>query len=131
MIIQKIYLERYDWNVVIYYNISTKEEVKTFINYLKQHNCPARDVNRISKLIPRKKDIGVSYSVLDTNLSIIGIGHFSSCDEVLNTIIHEFDHVQNAICRKYGIDISGEEAAYIIGHLAGDVYKLIKLCNLE
>lgn len=42
---------------------------------------------------------------------------------MINTIAHEAKHVQSNICKYYNIPEDGEQAAYLIGYLAMEMYK--------
>ena len=53
-----------------------------------------------------------------------------NCDELTNSIVHELNHAKIAILNKFNIDLEGEAAAYLIGELAKEAHKLIKVCIL-
>ena len=46
--------------------------------------------------------------------------------EMVNTIGHELLHVTAHICEAYDIDMSGEQACYIMGELCGKVFNSVK-----
>ena len=131
MIVQKILVEKYNWTIYVYCFPKTKEEINKIISHLNRYNCSAEDVRYIKSAIPRKKDIAFTYTLADSNISIIGISETTSCNELTNSIIHELNHVKISILEKFNIKYNGEEAAYLIGELAREAHKLIEMCILS
>ena len=130
MIVQKIFIEDYKWTIYIYCFPKTKEEIDKLVAHLNRYNCPAEDVRYIKSAIPRRKDIAFTYTAENSNTTIIGISEVSNCDELTNSIVHELNHAKIAILNKFNIDLEGEAAAYLIGELAKEAHKLIKVCIL-
>ena len=75
--------------------------------------------------------IAFTYTLADSNISIVGISETTSCNELTNSIVHELNHVKIAILEKFNIKYNGEEAAYLIGELAREAHKLIEMCILS
>jgi len=130
MIVQKIFIEDYKWTIYIYCFPKTNEEINKLVAHLNRYNCPAEDVRYIKSAIPRRKDIAFTYTAENSNTTIIGISEVSNCDELTNSIVHELNHAKIAILSKFNINLEGEAAAYLIGELAKEAHKLIKVCIL-
>ena len=60
---------------------------------------------------------GLTYSNPWERRSLIVIGHASNPFELCNSLLHEADHLQIAICRANGLDTDGEDAAYLMGDI--------------
>ena len=73
-----------------------------------------------------QKDGGFTYTDFKRKQSIVGIGKSTSNSQLLNTITHEAKHVQSHICRYYKIKEDGEDAAYLIGYIVQQMYKVFK-----
>ena len=73
-----------------------------------------------------RKDGGFTYTDFKRKQSIVGIGKSTSNSQLLNTITHEAKHVQSHICRYYKIKEDGEDAAYLIGYIVQQMYKVFK-----
>jgi hypothetical protein len=58
-------------------------------------------------------------------MSIVCISESTSAEEFVNTAAHEAKHVQSHMCEYYGIPEDSEEAAYIIGHIVSEMYKMV------
>ena len=55
-------------------------------------------------------------------ISIVCINKATSREELINTISHEADHIQDVICDYYDVPLDSEQAAYLIGYLVGKMY---------
>ena len=73
-----------------------------------------------------EQNSGFTYSDSKKKTSIVGISSTSSRGELLNTIVHEAKHVQSDICSYYNIDENSEEAAYLIGYIVQNMYKVFR-----
>lgn len=73
-----------------------------------------------------EKNTGFTYTDSKKKTSIVGISATSSRGELLNTIVHEAKHVQSDICAYYDVDESSEEAAYLIGYIVQNMYKVFR-----
>jgi hypothetical protein len=50
-------------------------------------------------------------------MSVMVISNASSVEQWLDTLVHEIDHLQGAICRYYDVELDTEEAAYLQGYI--------------
>ena len=94
MIRQDIRIENY-WDIIVIYNV-----------YLGEKNS------------------GFTHTNFNERLSIVAIGKADSKKQFLNTIVHEAKHVQSHICMYYDIPEDGEDAAYLIGYIVMEMYKI-------
>lgn len=69
---------------------------------------------------------GFTYTDSTKRKSIVGVGFYTSQQQLLNTLIHELKHVQSHICSYYNVDEDSEDAAYLIGYLAQKTYCYLK-----
>ena len=49
-----------------------------------------------------------------------------SKDEYISTIVHEAEHIKQAIFKYYNAEDEGEDAAYAIGYIVKQMYSVIK-----
>lgn len=61
---------------------------------------------------------GLTISRSDVKMSVMFISHASSVSQFADTVVHEIDHVQTAICEYYDVPLGGEDAAWTQGYLA-------------
>ena len=91
-------------------------------------SAPDYIVDEIYDKINNKYNSGFTYSNPDYKTSVVGINKTTSKSELLDTVIHEIDHVQGDICNYYKIELDSEPAAYLIGYLAKSFYRVCTKC---
>lgn len=96
-----------DWKVIILYEV-TCDDTNYIIQTLRDINCPNKYIKEaIKNLDSCNLNIGLTYSNLDLQSSVIVIGKTSSFDQIINTISHEYFHL---LCHlKRGLNIKDEE----------------------
>lgn len=85
--------------------------------------CPIKEIDNIYNNINNLKDSGVTYTNPRYRTSVVCINKTTTKYELIDTIAHEADHVQDAICDYYKIPLDSEDAAYLIGYLVKCFYK--------
>jgi hypothetical protein len=124
MIAQYIQLGDRDWNILVYYNVQPEDFVEVSES-LDSLDCPKKDKRKALNAL-RRKNTGFTFSNTDYKMSIVCIGQANNVGEFINTVIHESKHVQSHICQYYGIKEDTETAAYLIGHIAHRMYKMLE-----
>ena len=115
------------WSIVLFVNVDY-DRYDIVESALTDILAPASVINAIYNEIGYCYDSGFTYSNPDYRSSVVGINKATSKEELLDTVIHEIDHVQSDICDYYGIDLNSETAAYLIGDLARSFYKACSNC---
>lgn len=124
MTAQYIQLGDHDWNVLVYYNVSSYDFVE-IRDSLEQIDCPDGFIRKAFKVL-KKKNTGFTFSNSDYKMSIVCIGESSNIGQFVNTTIHEAKHVLSHMCAYYDINEDSETAAYIMGHLVHRMYKMLE-----
>lgn len=124
MIAQYIQLGDRDWNVLVYYNVTPDDFIEV-ADSLEQLECSEKDVRKALKVL-RRKNTGFTFSNTDYKMSIVCIGSADNVGQFVNTAIHEAKHVQSHMCQYYGIEEDTETAAYLIGHIVHEMYKMLE-----
>ena len=73
-----------------------------------------------------QENTGFTHTDFNKKKSIIGISISNSTEQFFNTIVHELKHTQSHICKYYNVDEDSEDAAYLIGFLIQQMYKVFK-----
>ena len=126
MIKQMFYIDKYDWQIVVLYEVSyyNKDYV---INKLKEicdnDNIIAQARNNLNL---RSYNTGFTYSDLNKQQTLIVIGKANSSYELINTIVHEANHLKSHIATAYNINEKGEEVSYLIGGIGKVMFKVFK-----
>lgn len=117
MIIQKIHLQKYDWRIVILYEVSN-EHLRPILKILEEMNADYDSVMAATKNISSNLlNTGFIYSNYDKKQSLIVVGKASSYGQLLNTISHEINHLETHIATVYNLDQTGEEVCELVGYI--------------
>ena len=85
MIVQHIYLERYDWDIIAFFtdDHDSDEEILEFMEIM---GCSEKEIASIAEIMgPSKRNCGFTYSDYDECSTVIYIGPTTSVDEFQNT----------------------------------------------
>jgi Zn-dependent peptidase ImmA (M78 family) len=121
---QELFIEKYDWHLVILYNANLN--LSAVADELWNMKCPAKIAIRAIKEVITKKNNGFCFTNDLIKSTLMCIAEADSDEEFVNTIVHELKHLQSHICSYYGIDETSEEAAYLIGDTAEELYRVFK-----
>ena len=89
---------------------------------------PTNIIEEIYDTVGYAYNSGFTFSNHYYRTSVVGINKTTSKDELIDTVIHEIDHVQGDICEYYGIELDSEPAAYLVGYLARSFYRACSKC---
>ena len=109
------------WSIVLFVDIDY-DNFDIIESALTDILAPISIIDEIYNKISYKLNSGVTYSNPDFRTSIICINKTSDREELINTISHEADHIQDDICDYYNVPLDSEQAAYLIGYLVGKMY---------
>lgn len=124
MIKQRFYIDKYDWKVVVLYEIDYRDE-DYVIDVLKQMNAPDYIIRGAHKNISAGQyNTGFIYSDYEAKRSLIVISKATTNKELIDTIVHEANHLQSHIATVFNLDEKGEEVCYIIGDIVKRMYKV-------
>lgn len=126
MIRQEIYIPKYDWRVRIYYAVTTywRERI---LSDLRDIGCRGLQLERADcSLSSGDLNTGLTYSDFEGRRTVMVISRASSASEFLNSWIHEMLHLCRHVCRAFGIDPYGEEAAYLSGDVGQKMFRVAR-----
>lgn len=131
MIRQKLTLDDYDWTVYVYYAVDTyyTDEI---MERLYDIGCPQEHLQTAyDNLSAGDINTGLTYSNYAQRKTVLVIGLTSSPAQFLNSWQHECAHLRQHIAKCFGIDVWGEEIAYLAGDIAQKMYPVAKrfLCK--
>lgn len=117
MVRQHVCIPKCRWCVEIYYDAkpSNADEI---LDALWNLGCARQHMHKAERLLRSGvANEGLTYSNPYERRSVVVIGHVSNPFEMCNSIMHELDHLQVAICRTDGLRTDGEDAAYLMGDI--------------
>ena len=122
MIRQEFNIEHY-WEVIIYYDV----EYPLFAHIVKDLNTVGASTENIKNIYDTMKSgnaKAVTFSNLENHISIILFNYHDSKEDYINSIVHEAEHVKQAMLEVYNVKDRGEAPAYTIGHLMSKMYQV-------
>ena len=113
------------WKVIVYYNIDYN-----FFDYVENdllyYGTPVESIKRIYHNM-RTTAKAFTYSNAKYRVSIVGFNiHFDKYDYI-NSIVHEAEHIKQAMLNYYNIPDKGENAAYTVAYIAMKMLHMIVL----
>lgn len=131
MIRQQFSIEHY-YKVIVYYNLHY-DLFDTINEELKRHGASSDTISHLFAMMYTGKAKAVTYSNIEEHLSIVLFNYHETKEDYLNSIVHEAEHVKQAMLRSYEVEDKGEPPAYTIGYLVMKMYgafkELICDCN--
>lgn len=109
------------WSIVLFVNVDY-DKFYIIEDALTDILAPISIIDEIYDKISYKRDSGVTYTNSNFRTSVVCVNKASTREELMNTISHEADHVQDAICKYYDVPLDSEAAAYLIGYLIAKMY---------
>lgn len=121
MLRQRIYIHRYHWEVVVYYE-SDGRDAWEILDEMDATGVDEKTFRQAAEnLDSGLSDTGLTYSNMDVRKSIIVLSKTSSKAEFANTWFHEVLHCAMHIAKANKLDVFGEAIAYVGGELARDM----------
>ena len=125
MIKQTIDVNGY-WKVIVYYDINYNlfNHIATDLIHIGTQN---KSINRIYKNMITNKAKAVTISNIDLYTSIVLFNKHKDKYDYINSIVHEAEHIKQAMLKGYNIKDEGEHPAYTIGYLVMKMMMFLKM----
>lgn len=124
MIKQVIDVDGY-WEVTVYYDI--EGDLFPVFKDLKRVGFRDGETEEIVKKLQRGEAKGVTCSNEKTHVSVVIFGRHSDVYDYINSIVHEAEHVKQAMLRAYDVEDRGEPPAYTVGYLVMKMMKGVEM----
>lgn len=126
MVRQFFSIEGY-WKVVVYYDVDYN-----FFDVIEEElwECGASErlIYEIYYTLSSGKAKAVTFSNTRQKCSIVLFNPHRTKRDYINSIVHEAEHVKQAVLEVYNVEDDGEAPAYTIGYIVGRMYgKFYKL----
>lgn len=112
------------WKVIVYYNINYNL-FHIIEKDLYNINCKDYQIDSIYNNMINKRAKAVTISSIDFKTSIILFNNHKSYLDYINSIVHEAEHIKQAILDAYNVEDFGEAPAYTIGYIASQMLKFL------
>ena len=124
MIRQDVYLERWDWYVIVYYAVDTYY-MDEILEELEMIGCTYADEIE-EDLTQHPYNNGLTYSNMRRRVSLVVIGLTETPEEFQNTYDHEKGHLAMHIAEEDRMDVFGEEFQYLTGEIGKQTFPIAK-----
>lgn len=105
MIKQEIYLEKYDWNVIVCH-VANQEDVDEAMDLLSSIDCKGQPLlDAYDHISTDSSNKGLTYTNVSKKTSVVLICKSTSEGEYINSLTHEMFHVVAHICNHLEIDM--------------------------
>lgn len=131
MIIQLIYLEKYDWLIKVFYN-TTPDDSEVILKELDDIDCEPEAFYKAAEILESGVwNTGFTYTDTDKHVTFVTINETDSAKEFLNTLAHEVTHIAMHIGEFYKLDYHSEDISYLVGNIICEMYDSAKefLCE--
>ena len=124
MIRQEFSVESY-WKVIVYYNLDYG--LFNIVSHtLLEAGADKDTIEDIYHHMSSYKAKAVTYSNYSRHISVVLFNRHNSMADFINSIVHEAEHIKQAILTVYGVDDIGEPPAYTIGFLVMKMYYIFR-----
>lgn len=125
MELQEFTIPKYEWEVSVYY-YTDSYDVDTILSKMKEMGARKAYLEDARENMEQDKlNTGICYSS-PSKQSIVVIAKTSSPDEFMSSLAHEQKHLCSHIEQFYHIDSNSEEAAYLAGDVAKEMFSVAK-----
>ena len=125
MIRRKLNVDNY-WKVIVYYDIDYNLFAYVEAD-LRAINLDDKIIKRVFRNMSTYKAKGVTITNKSFPISVVLFNHHTDKYDYVNTIVHEAEHIKQAMLEYYDIEDKDEPPAYTIGYL---VMKLLEMLQL-
>lgn len=121
MIHYEVYFDKYRWSVEVFIILS-QPDIAEIMSAVKRAGGSNEVIESAHANLMEDFDSGFTYSSPKYRKSIMVVNRSSSMEQFINTYNHEKNHVEMHICEELDIDPYSEEAAYLSGNMAQQLF---------
>jgi hypothetical protein len=125
MITTGFFIGKRDWWIMANLNIKEKN-LGDIYNALMASGCPDDEARYACMVISRKNN-GYTFTNLEGKYTLMFASETTSAEEMFDTITHELKHVVEHISGYYGVSPKSEEAAYLQGEIARNLFPAVAM----
>lgn len=109
------------WEVMVYWNLDC--DFFSDIDFeLRKLGFTSAAIEEVYDTLSNKKAKAVTCSRVEEHASIVIFNPHSSKADYINSIVHEAEHIKQAMLEAYHVEDRGEAPAYTIGYLVMKMY---------
>ena len=113
------------WRVIVFYN-ADYDFLCDIVKDLHQTGFPKDFIKEVMTVMYLSLAMAVTCSNVKEHMSIIIFNPHPDKQEYMNSIVHEAEHIKQAMLYAYQVKDAGEPPAYTIGYLVGRMYEVFR-----
>lgn len=117
-------IENY-WKVIVFYDLDYNFQ-HSIAKVLMKAGASEEEAYSILDTLYYNKAKAATYNNTKRGLSVVLFNKHNDKEDYVNSIIHEAEHVKQAMLYAYDVEDKGEPPAYTIGYLVGCMYRSFK-----
>jgi len=123
--IKQVFNVKHYWKVIVYYDVDynlfdyIEDDLYSVID-------SSKSIKRIYNNMSTYKAKAVTISDIHKHKSVILFNKHKSYYDYINSIVHEAEHIKQAMLKSYNVEDYGEPPAYTIGFLAMKMLMILK-----
>lgn len=121
MIHYEVHFDKYRWSVEVFIILS-QPDIEEILSAVERAGGSQKVLKQAHANLMEDYNSGFTYTSSKYRKSIMVVNRSSSMEEFINTYNHEKNHVEMHICEELGIDPYSEEAAYLSGNMAQQLF---------
>lgn len=124
MIRQQFCVKSY-WKVIVYYNLNYNL-FSIIYKELRNLGFSEKSIDSLYRTMSKGKAKAVTCSSIRKHKSIILFNPHDNIKDYIDSVVHEAEHVKQAMLKAYHVEDIGEPPAYTIGYLVGRMWEAFK-----
>lgn len=121
--IRQVFCVEHYWKVIIYYNVDGDFLFPIF-KELEGIGYSPNEIRKVIRQLIRGKVKGVTCSNGVMHISIVLFAMHDDIYDYINSLVHEAEHIKQAMLRAYYIRDEGEPPAYTVGYLVQRMWEV-------
>lgn len=122
MIRQQFSIENY-WEVIVHYDVDFSL-FTIIVEDLVAAGASSGLVWEIYDMLFYQQAKAATFSNPEGHISIVLFNKHDRKEDYINSIVHEAEHVKQAMLKAYDVEDEGEPPAYTIGYLMSQMYRV-------
>lgn len=113
------------WKVIVYYNVDY--DLFNVVSFdLLSSGARPKDCRRLRHMLLSGKVKAFTHSSTDKHVSVVVFNRHDDIEDYINSLVHEAEHVKQAMLHAYEVEDKGEPPAYTVGYLVMRMWEVFQ-----
>ena len=131
MVRQQFDIQQY-WKVIIFYDVDF-DHFSIIVEDLVAAGAFSGLIWKIYDMLFYQQAKAATFSNPEEHISVVLFNKHDRREDYINSIVHEAEHVKQAMLEAYNVEDEGEPPAYTIGYLMSQMYRVFSrlICDYK